>query len=391
MPRISRIKKENVLVLDADSSIYAVSFMTEKTTHFGFVDGNLAFEDKDKRKYNKWAKEQTGEVTYDFQLEVEPVSYALHSLKKFVANTLEFTGCHRAIILLTKGGNCFRTHLATIKRYKGNRLASKKPVHYDAARKYYMDYYDASMFEKWEADDAACMIMHKGSCKPHVTYVMAAIDKDLYQMPCLHVNPSKAHKGEGVYPITESEGWWNFYHQMLCGDDADNINGLKGTVKRPGISKAGATKILAGMTDVSLMCQTVYDLYVIRYGSEPFAYEPWWVNPEFNPEGLYPERPRVLQGTALSMFRENANLLYMLRTPTDQYLPQCKQLIDLWTPYANGIVDEVLPYKPIQAMDINDDEKQSEKSSSTTGQGRQSTAEKRTSKRISRAFKSGAS
>jgi len=344
MARVSRIEKENVLILDSDSSVYAVGFMTEKATHYGVLNGKIIFTADSKTKYNVWFKAQNNPaIEHDMTVEVEPVSHALHSVKKFVDNTLKLTGCHRAVILLTKGGNCFRTHRATFKRYKGNRLGMAKPVHYDAAREYYMKYYDAHMYEKWEADDAACMALHKGSGTSKVKYIMAAIDKDLEQMPGLHINPSKDYREEGVYYTDESTGWWHFYHQMLCGDVADNINGLKGTKKRPGISKAKATALLEGVTSITTMCQIVYDQYIIRYGDIPFAYAPWWCDEKMNPDGLYPDRPRVLQGTALSMFRENADLLYMLRTPEDQYLPHCRQLIDIWTPYPNGVVQEFLP------------------------------------------------
>ena len=337
MARVSHTKKERVLILDADSSVYAVGFMTEKKMHFAIVNGAVVYQNESKLEYNAWLKTYPDKdsVEYDMTVEVEPVQFALASCKKFVANTLEFTGCDRAVILLTKGGSCFRTALATIKKYKGTRTGIK-PVHYDAAREYYMTYYDAKMYQKWEADDAACMALHKGSGNTNTVYIMAAIDKDLYQMPGLHVNPSK--KDEGVYVVSESEGWWNFYHQMLCGDNADNINGLKGTKQRPGISDAKATKLLDGVTDIGLMCQIVYDQYVIRYGDVDFSYEPWWVE-----TGEHPDRPTVLKGSALTMFRENANLLYMLRTPTDQYLPHCANVIAQWVPYTNGVVEEFLP------------------------------------------------
>ena len=34
MPRVSHIKKERVLINDADSSVYAIGFMTQKKTHY---------------------------------------------------------------------------------------------------------------------------------------------------------------------------------------------------------------------------------------------------------------------------------------------------------------------------------------------------------------------
>lgn len=345
MGRKSSINKEKVLILDSDSSVYAVGFMTQKKTHIGVVDGDIVFQDESKVKYNKWFKTypHADKVVYDYTEEIDPVEYALSSCKKFVANTLAFTGCDRAILLLTKGGNCFRHHLATIQKYKGNRDTLSKPYHYDAIRNYYMTYYDAKMYAKWEADDACCMALHRGSEVNGVEYIMAAIDKDLEQMPGKHVNPSK--KDEGVYVLSEKEGWYNFYHQMLCGDTADNIKGLKGTRQAPGISAAKAHKLLepANMS-VPMMCHIVYDQYLIKYGDAEFNYSPWWTDLEKYPDNEFiGVQPDVLKGTALTMFRENADLLYMLRTPDDQYVPHCRALLGTWEAYPDGTVEKFLP------------------------------------------------
>jgi hypothetical protein len=94
---------------------------------------------------------------------------------------------------------------------------------------------------------------------------------------------------------------------------------------------------------IPLMCQIVYDEYLIRYGAAEFEYVPWWADPEVNINGEFLDRPKVLKGTALSMFRENADLLYMLRTPDDQYLPHCRTLLDQWDRYPTGTVDFYIP------------------------------------------------
>ena len=93
------------------------------------------------------------------------------------------------------------------------------------------------------------------------------------------------------------------------------------------------------------MCQIVYDEYLVKYGWGEFSYEPWWCDPEQNPDGEFADKPRPCVGTALSMFRENANLLYMLRTPTDQYLPHCRTLLDQWDNYPDGTAYHFLPDK----------------------------------------------
>ena len=346
MARISRTKKERVLVLDSDSSVYAIGFATQKKYHY-LLDSerNIKWEGDSKRELNAWQKKHDPDklLEYDFTEEIDPVSYALSSAKKFVANNLAFAGCSRAIVFLTKGGNCFRHHRATIQKYKGNRDALTKPEHYGAVRDYYMAYYHARMDEKWEADDTCCMVMQKGIADPNIEYVMAAIDKDLLQQEGLHMNPNK--KGEGVYVITQSEGWYNFYIQMLCGDTADHIKGLKGTRQNPGLGDTAAHELLgeAG-TNVAMMCQIVYDQYVIRYGDKPFTYAPWWTDLDAYPDNEFVNtKSPFITGDAMSMFRENADLLYMLRTPDDQYAPHCDVLIDRWIPYPKGVVQAFLP------------------------------------------------
>ncbi len=244
MPRISRTKKENVLVLDSDSSVYAIGFVTETKEHFlTDANGKVVWQGTKKIELNKWQKEHDPhkELTHDFTLHVAPVSHALASAKAYIANTLEFTRCNRVIVLLTKGGSCFRHNLATIQRYKGNRLSMQKPAHYDAIREYYMEHHNAKMYDKWEADDAACMALHRGSGVEGISYILGTIDKDLAQQQGRHVNPSK--KDEGVYTIDEVEGWYNFYHQILMGDKADHIRGLSGKKGKPGIGKAKAHKL----------------------------------------------------------------------------------------------------------------------------------------------------
>ena len=112
----------------------------------------------------------------------------------------------------------------------------------------------------------------------------------------------------------------------------------------PGISVKKAAKLLepAG-GNITLMCQIVYDEYLIKYGAAEFEYTPWWADATINIKQEFLDRPMKLKGTALGMFRENADLLYMLRTPTDQYMPHCRTLLDQWNKYPDGTVNFYLP------------------------------------------------
>lgn len=344
-----RKQLERVLVIDSDSSVYACGFMSQRKVHFILHNDKVVYTNNKKLECNKWAKTQTDypvdELIWDFNEELDPVSKCLDGVRKWIANQFEFSGCHRYILLLTKGGNDFRMRMATIQRYKGNRLKSVKPTHYDAIRTYMKKYHAAKMYAKWEADDTACMIMHKGAKDADTQYILSAIDKDLYQMPCLHVNPNK--KDEGVYPVSEVEGWHAFYIQMLMGDTADNIKSLSGTKEHPGVGPKAAEKILDGCDTVEQMCEAVWKAYQDKY-PEPFKLTPWWWSGEWEDDDEDMLEQRATKGRkrktitvdAQYMFRETADLLYMLRYPEDQYVPHIK--FKNWKPYPKGIVHHVL-------------------------------------------------
>lgn len=347
-----REQLKRVLIVDADSSVYAIGFMAQSKTHYAKHDGNVVYTNASKREANKWAKEQTAwpveELEWGYTEELGPVEECLDAVDGWIAKQVEFSGCARYILLLTKGGECFRTKLATISRYKGNRLGTAKPKHYDAIRKHMTEKHDAKTYAKWEADDTACMILDKKSNDTTSQYILAAIDKDLYQMPGMHYNPNKPE--EGIYPVEAFDGWYSFYLQMLMGDAADNIKGLSGTKEHPGGGKKKAEALLSDCKTIEELCTAVWQAYQDKW-PESFDLIPWWWHPEGDEEEKalslrdmpvnfpIPESAYITADAAY-MFRENANLLYMLRYSKDQYRPHIT--IPGWEPYPNGTVQHAL-------------------------------------------------
>ena len=254
MPRAT--KKDRVLCIDCDSAVYAVAFSAVKKEHFAFVDGQIIFRHNDKREYNKWFKtlDPTKQETIEYECTEDtfPLSWCLKNVDKWIKDLMTLAGSTRSVVLLTKGGSCFRTYRATLKKYKGNREGTVRPDHYQGIRDHLLAKHKALVYHKWEADDTACMFMETAKTKPDQLAILAAIDKDLEQQSCMHVNPNK--KKEGVYYVDEFEGAYSFYKQMLMGDVADNIPGLKGVG-----AKHKSLAVLDECTTVEELCLHVYN------------------------------------------------------------------------------------------------------------------------------------
>jgi len=342
------------LFIDSDSAIYACCFITVKKVHFAIMNGKVIGTFKDKNKYNKWFKEQPpldqACIDHDFTEDNLPFREARKAFDGWITTLSKLAGTTNRSLLLTKGGTCFRTYRAMLRKYKGNRDKLEHPPYYHELREYLVTKYKATTYSKWEADDMCCMAMNKANASGDVQAILAAIDKDLEQQEGRHINPNK--KAEGVYVVDNFTGWYSFYKQMLMGDVADNI---------PGLDRVGATtadKLLAE-------CKTVHDLFIAtfnhykkKYGDGYLA-TPWWWSKAPKDHRFWEEDyfdfslaeekrkncpDKTVQMTIEDVFYENADLLYMLRTPDDQYIApvQVKDSFTVREPYPKGIVIAML-------------------------------------------------
>lgn len=84
--------------------------------------------------------------------------------------------------------------------------------------------------------------------------IICSVDKDLLQIPGKHYNFVKKE----FCKVSEIEGLRNFYKQMLIGDPADNIFGVKG------IGKVKA----ANLIDCLETEQDMIDLTLTKYADE---------------------------------------------------------------------------------------------------------------------------
>lgn len=225
-----------------------------------------------------------------FACKDEELSVAKHRLNGFIADILThevdtvYDGCFvDSWKLFLTGKNNFRHKLATIAPYKGNRTAPK-PAHLPALRKHLVDEWKAEIVDGQEADDAIAIEATAlgDSC------VMVSVDKDFDQIPGWHYNFVK----KLGYYVTPKQGLYSFYKQLLTGDSADNIMGLKG------IGNVKAEKILSAV-DISQMPldavnEALYELCFTAY--------------EENDEELI----------------ETARLLWLRRKPDELWMPPLK-------------------------------------------------------------------
>ena len=184
--------------------------------------------------------------------ENEDEAQAIRSVDSLIINTL-MCGVDKCgyvdewKLFLTGKGN-FRNDIAITAPYKGNRADKVKPQHLAALRKHLVQEWKANMSKGQEADDSIAI----EATKLGDNGVIVSLDKDLDQVAGWHYNFVKRE----AYYISEAEGLLRLYMQILTGDAADNIIGLRG------IGNIKARKMLEDAADETEMfqrCVAAYD------------------------------------------------------------------------------------------------------------------------------------
>ena len=150
-------------------------------------------------------------------------------------------------VFLTGKGN-FRHEYAVTAGYKENRKDKKKPEHLAVIRQYLIDEWKAIVSDEEEADD---LIAIAATQQPSI---IVSTDKDFDQVPGKHFNPNTGR----LYDVSEEDAVKFLYEQILTGDRADNIMGIKG------VGPVKAKKALADCVTERQM----YDVCVEMYGDE---------------------------------------------------------------------------------------------------------------------------
>lgn len=280
----------NVAGIDGDVVVYRCGFAVEKRpVTLIHDDGQIEFSGiKDAKQWVKVNLPETYREEIDYRYErhhfVEPEAHALHAvdnqIESILADLHKLTGKkHKPRIYLSEGRS-FREKVATIKPYKGNRDDKPQPVHKAAIREYLLTKYGAEKSTVLEADD---LLAINGLAHGEV---VCSIDKDLLQVPCTHYDWTTGQ----LVTISEDDGDYNLWAQIIAGDSTDNIQGM------PGYGLTKAYKILDAAEEQSRRgwAKAAMTLY-----KEEFPTKPWlhWKN----------------------AFHETAKLVYLLRHAEDSW------------------------------------------------------------------------
>jgi 5'-3' exonuclease len=181
----------------------------------------------------------------------EPKEIAKHTLGLSLQETLEAVNGDKNSVVFISGETNYRKDIYPA--YKANR--KERPEHYDMLRESLITDWSAVESKGCEADDLLGINQTDDT-------IICSIDKDLLQIPGKHFNIVKKEFTE----ISEFQGWYNFYIQLLMGDRVDNVPCLEGV----GIKTA--EKILAGMNSKEEMYERVLSEYEGRMKDKKYMH-----------------------------------------------------------------------------------------------------------------------
>ena len=128
--------------------------------------------------------------------------------------------------------NNFRKYIT--KSYKANR-SSEKPQYFDILCNYVKKYYEPEIANGMETDDLVAIYREKIG---EENCIIVSIDKDYLQFSGRVYN----YKSRNFITLSKQDALYNFYEQMIVGDQADNVNFCVG------YGKAYARKLFEGVS-----------------------------------------------------------------------------------------------------------------------------------------------
>lgn len=210
----------NKVLVDGDVLVYWTAFACQKMR---YIYNGIQYDDfKTLREHLATKDLKPAEVEYEKLLDVLPddrLEVVCRNVYDMIRDETNSTDIE--IYLSGDRDDNFRHGIATLKKYKDRQ--AEKPVKFALAREYWEN--ESFQISKGqEADDDIAIRQIDLGC----TAVIATIDKDLDMIPGAHFNWKKeAGYGRKYFVQPERAERW-FWKQMLMGDSADNIPGIKG-------------------------------------------------------------------------------------------------------------------------------------------------------------------
>lgn len=283
------------VLIDGDTMVYRCAFSAEKRMYRLMNGAETVFSASTKRDIKKWLEEYTGPTLTEEKDEwAEPVSFALKATRTVLDHVLERLNPRDwyQIFISTPDVDDFRAHVATIKKYKGNRDNQPKPKYYADVRDYLVEQWKAVQVLGIEADDQLGLEQ-----EPDGNTIIVSNDKDLYQIPGWHFNWTEENPEPFYIFPHEAERWLCI--QLLAGDSVDNIEGL------PGVGVKTAAKMLQNVEDEFLL-ETTKELFLDKLHSNERV-KGWF-------KGTYTDYVASVGKTPEEIWEETYSLIKILRT-----------------------------------------------------------------------------
>lgn len=290
-------------LIDADVLAYTVGFAAQKILWEVQDEGICVFADTDKNKCLTYVEDMARNLDVVPVIIPDELRNALHTTKQMIKKITAGAGCNQYACYLTGKGN-FRERIATLQKYKGNRVAAK-PYHFESIRQYLIERHKAIVCDGMEADDGIAIVHTRAMGEGRRT-VICSVDKDFDQIVGPHYYFKK--DSEEYYEISPTEANKAFWLQLLTGDRTDNILGIEGCGTKT------AQKILSGV-EVADYERVVLKAYRAKYGDFHKYYH--WKDVDKKIE---------ISATPEALMIENARLLYLLREKPEN------GTINLWRP-----------------------------------------------------------
>lgn len=259
-----------IILLDMDILVYQIAFSVE--TPIYVVKGGIY---KTRGQAVAQARRKDAEIFK--RINIGSKQEVENKLNLKMAEIFEALGTNRCqgYITASKVKENFRSKIATILPYKGNRVNVRKPFHYNFVRELLEKDYKGILVHGQEADDQLAIEQMKAfnKYKAYETTIIATIDKDLKTVPGNHYNLNT----QVIDFVTEDEALRNFFSQLLKGDTADNIPGIGRLLKIKGreeeAKKLASSKYLAKYqaASIDLSLNECYNYILDIYKSYEFG------------------------------------------------------------------------------------------------------------------------